>query len=340
MGAMVRKEFTQLRRDHRTAALLVVMPLFLLLIFGYAARFEVDQARTAVVGADAQTVAALLPDVFDVRVIDTTGGRTEAVERLRSETIDAVVVTDSRTLLLDGTQLFTAQSVQRQLGGAAPGGNAPLVPEVLFNPNLDTATVMVPALVGLIMLFIGALATSLGVVRERQTGTLEQLAVMPFSATDLFVGKLAPYLAIAVIDLLVVVGVGLAVFDVPFNGSVPLFALGSLLFLFVTLSIGVLISTVSENQGQAVQLALMVLLPQVMLSGLIFPLESMAGVLQAIAAVLPLTWFNQIARGVMVRGAGLAEITMPLIVLAAMGAVVFTLAIRRFARELAPGGAR
>lgn len=336
---MVRKEFTQLRRDHRTAALLVVMPLFLLLIFGYAARFEVDRARTAVVGADAQATAELLPAVFDVREIDTTGGRAEAVERLRSETIDAAVVTDSRTLLLDGTQLFTAQTVQRAIGATAADGPPQLTPEVLFNPTLDTATMMVPALVGLIMLFIGALATSLGVVRERQTGTLEQLAVMPFSPTDVFIGKLAPYLAIAVIDMLIVIGVGLAAFNVPFNGSVALFTLGAVLFLFVTLSIGVLISTVSENQGQAVQLALMVLLPQVMLSGLIFPLESMATVLQAIAAVLPLTWFNQIARGVMVRGAGLPEMTLPLVVLAGMGAVVFTLAIRRFSRDLAPGAA-
>src|SRR5690606_31509145 len=173
----------------------------------------------------------------------------------------------------------------------------------------------VPALVGLILLFIGTVATSLGVVRERQAGTLEQLAVMPFRPLDVLVGKLVPYLVLAVVDMLAVVTVGVLLFDVPFEGSPWLFAVGALAFLVVALSFGLLVSTVSENQGQAVQLALMILLPQGMLSGLIFPLEAMAEPLQWIATVLPLTWFVQVARGVMVTGAGLAEVGQPLAVL-------------------------
>ena len=339
MRAMIRKEFAQLRRDRRTAAMLVVVPLLMLVVFGFAARFEVATARTVVLGPNADQVATQLPDVLDVKSTDVDGGREEAVAQLRREDVDVAVLTDG-TVLVDGTQLFAAQAVARDFA-TSTAATAPAAlgdVEVLFNPDLDTPTIMVPALVGLIMLFIGALATSLGVVRERQDGTLEQLAVLPLSPADLFVGKLAPYLAIAVIDLALIVTIGLTVFDVPFNGPWLPFALGSALFLFVALSLGVLISTVSENQGQAVQLALMTLLPQVMLSGLIFPVDSMAKPLQVIANVLPLTWFIQVARGVMVRGAGFAELVLPLTVLVGMGGALFGLAVHRFGRELAPSG--
>lgn len=347
MRAMIRKEFAQIRRDRRTTAMLVAVPLLMLIVFGFAARFELETARTIVVGPGAQQVATQLPDVLEVRDTIPEGDRATAVQHLQREDVDVAVLTSDRTVLVDGTQLFAAQAVARELGGgisagALGGGDAPPGAgqqlEILFNPDLDTPTIMVPALVGLIMLFIGALATSLGVVRERQDGTLEQLAVLPLSPTDVFVGKLAPYLAIAVIDLAVIVTVGLTVFDVPFAGPWAPFALGATFFLFVALSLGVLISTVSENQGQAVQLSLMTLLPQVMLSGLIFPVEAMAEPLQWIAAVLPLTWFIQVARGVMVRGAGFADLLLPIGVLVVMGAALFGLAVARFARVLAPAG--
>ncbi len=339
MRAMIRKEFAQLRRDHRTAAMLVVVPLLMLVVFGFAARFEVATARTLVIGSGADAVAEQLPPVLEVRGTLPEGGRAEAVEELRREDVDVAVLTDGG-ILVDGTQLFAAQAVARELAGSTDGPSpAAARVEVLFNPDLDTPTIMVPALVGLIMLFIGALATSLGVVRERQDGTLEQLAVLPLSPADLFIGKLTPYLAIALLDLGLIVTIGLTVFDVPFNGPWLPFALGSALFLFVALSLGVLISTVSENQGQAVQLALMTLLPQVMLSGLIFPVDSMAEPLQWVAHVLPLTWFIQVARGVMVRGAGFGELVLPLVVLVGMGAALFALAVVRFGRELAPSGA-
>lgn len=339
MRAMIRKEFAQLRRDRRTAAMLVVVPLLMLIVFGFAARFEVATARTVVVGPGAEAVAGQLPEVLDVRTTLPEGDRDTALTQLRREDVDVAVLTDG-AILVDGTQLFAAQAVARELAGSGTAqptaADGPV--EVLFNPDLDTPTIMVPALVGLIMLFIGALATSLGVVRERQDGTLEQLAVLPLSPADLFVGKLTPYLAIAVVDLALIVTIGLTVFDVPFNGPWAPFAIGSALFLFVALSLGVLISTVSENQGQAVQLALMTLLPQVMLSGLIFPVDSMAEPLQWVANVLPLTWFIQVARGVMVRGAGFGELVLPLTVLVGMGVVLFGLAVRRFGSELAPSG--
>jgi ABC-2 type transport system permease protein len=209
-------------------------------------------------------------------------------------------------------------------------------PEVLFNPDLETSAIMIPGLVGIILVFVGTLATSLGVVRERQSGTLEQLAVMPLRPRDVFLGKILPYFAVATVDLVVILGVGIILFDVPFRGSPAVLALASLEFLFVTLGFGVLISSVSENQGQAIQLALMTLLPHVLLSGLIFPLQAMAAGVRWIGYVLPLTYFIQISRGVMVRGAPLEALAFPLTALAVLGLVVFALAVVRFRRDLAP----
>jgi ABC-2 type transport system permease protein len=188
--------------------------------------------------------------------------------------------------------------------------------------------------------FVGTIATALGVVRERQSGTLEQLAVMPFRPRDVLLGKLLPYLGVAAVDLVVIVAAGMLLFDVPFVGSPLVFALGALAFLFVTVGAGVLISTVSETQGQAIQLAMMIMLPQILLSGLIFPLQAMAPGVRWIGYLLPLTYFVQMARGVMVKGTPLDALLLPLGMLAVLGVAVLGLSIARFRRDLAPAGRR
>jgi len=185
--------------------------------------------------------------------------------------------------------------------------------------------------------FIGTLITSLGVVRERQAGTLEQLAVMPFRAWDVIVGKIAPYLIVAAVDLVVIVVIGMAVFHVPFAGNVGPFTLGAALFLLVTLGMGVLVSTVSQNQGQAIQLAFMLVLPQVLLSGLIFPVSSMAIGVRWISYVLPLTYFIEISRGVMLKAMPITDLWEPIGLLAVLAVAVLGLAVFRFRRDLAPG---
>jgi ABC-2 type transport system permease protein len=269
--------------------------------------------------------------------VATGEGREAAVEALRdAEAAVAVVTTDAGQpqVLVDGADLFSARSVVTELRGR-PGLPTP---EVLFNPGLETSAIMVPGLMGVVLVFVGTVATALGVVRERQSGTLEQLAVMPFKARDVLAGKLLPYLGVAAVDLAVIVAVGVLLFDVPFNGSPLVFALGALLFLFVTVGIGVLISTVSETQGQAIQLAIMTMLPQILLSGLIFPLQAMAPGVRWIGYLLPLTYFVQVARGVMVRGAPFEALLLPLSMLAVLGVVVFGLALARFRRDLAPSG--
>lgn len=347
MWAMIVKEFRQLRRDHRTLAMMVVLPVLLLVVFGYAARFDVDEIPTTVVGPRAERVAGALPDPLQVDEVDPSGTRADAVDDLRDGRKPLAVVAGDGgvTVLVDGSELFVANAARTALAqapaqGEGPGPGGEVRVEVLFNSSLDTSAVMVPGLAGLILLFIGTVITSLGVVRERQAGTLEQLAVMPLRPRDVFLGKVAPYFLVATIDLVVVLGVGVALFDVPFRGSAAVLALGALLFLFVTLGVGVMISTVSQNQGQAIQLALMALLPQVMLSGLIFPVSSMAAGVRWISYVLPLTYFTEISRGVMLRGTGLGALWPSFAYLVALGVVVMTLATLRFRRDLAPEPAR
>lgn len=333
MVAMLIKEFQQLRRDHRTMALLVIQPLVLLIVFGYAASFDVDQIGAVVAGPGAEQIAERLPDQVNVVDIDPAADRAAVTDDLRNGVATLGVVAGGQPVaLIDGSELFAARALQRAL----PDG---LTQEVLFNPELETPPIMVPGLIGLIMLFIGGIATSLGVVKERQTGTLEQLAVMPLRPWDVFFGKLGPYLAISALDTAIVVVAGLTLFDVPFNGSPWVFGAGALLFLFTALGLGVLISTVSHTQAQAIQLAMLTLVPQILLSGLIFPIDALAAGIRPLAYMLPLTWFVQIARATMLRGSDLATLAQPFAMLALIGTTIVVVAVLRFRRDLSPQAA-
>lgn len=318
-------------RDHRNLALMVGLPLMLLVIFGYAARFDVSSVDTVVVGAESPGVVGELPDIFDIEDVVEDGGRADAEAALVDGQASVAFLAEGGQLsmLVDGTELFSSQSALRRL---PPGAQ----PEILFNPDLDTATVMVPSLIGLILLFVGTIVTSLGVVREREQGTMEQLAVMPLRPLDITVGKVAPYFLVGVADMVVVTLAGLWIFDVPFEGSVVVFAVFGFVFLLVVLGLGVAISTVSQSQGEAVQLAILALLPQIMLSGMIFPLQSMAAGVRWIGYLLPLTWFIEATRAILLKGSGLGDLLIPLAVLTFMAAAVFGVAMVRFRSELAP----
>jgi len=375
MRAIAVKEFLELRRDRRTLAMLFVLPFVFLVVFGAAASFDIKEVPTLVVGKGAPLVSAALPDTFNVISTDVEGDEASARDALRRGEVVVAVVTPAKTgdapqVLVDGTEMFAAQAALRSISelrakaaglqtivGAMTGSSttddevrstsegdgtaiASLDVRILYNPDLRTAVIMVPGICGIILVFVGTVATALGVVRERQNGTMEQLAVMPFRPRDVFLGKIAPYLAIAVADMVVIVIVGMLLFDVPFRGSVATFALGAVLYLFTTLGIGVLISSVSQTQGQAIQLAMLTIMPQFLLSGLFFPLYSMPWAVRWIGYVLPLTYFVKVARGVMVRGAPIDTLWVSLVVLAVRAVGVFTASTLRFRRDLAPTGVR
>jgi len=344
MWAMIVKEFRELRRDRRTLAMMIVLPVLMLVIFGYAANFTVSKIPTVVVGPLAQVVSEHLHLPFDVIGVDPDETRSIAETQLRDNKAVVAVVTGEGpiTFLMDGTQLFSVQTAETALGrmaqSARAAGQTPpaFSIQILYNPKLNTSWVLVPGLAGLILVFIGTLITSLGVVRERQAGTLEQLAVMPFRPWDVIAGKIIPYLAFASFDLVVIIALGAGLFGVPFAGNIAVFALGALLFLLVTLGLGVLISTVSQNQGQAIQLAFMIMLPQILLSGLIFPISSMHVGVRWIAYILPLSYFIEISRSVMLKATPITALWQPLGLLALLGVIVLGLAVVRFRRDLAP----
>lgn len=349
MRAVFVKEFQELVRDRVTLGMLIVMPLLLLIVFGYAANFTIDTFNVALVGSNADQVSDAISandDLADAMVItetDTSGSDDDAQQVLVNAEADIAIYADDSgvTAYLDGSNLFAAQSAEvaltkaSQAAAATPG--APSIDiEVLFNPDLETSWVMIPAIIGLILTFIGTIITSIGLVREREAGTFEQLAVMPLSATGVILGKIAPYFLLASFDMILVAWLGTVIFDVPFLGSVWIFAIGAGFFLFAVLGIGVLISSIAKNTGQAIQIALMTLLPQILLSGMIFPLEAMASGVRWIGYLLPLKYFSDMARGVMLRDATWDSMWQPIAILAVMAIVIFGLAVARLHRSLTP----
>jgi ABC-2 type transport system permease protein len=338
MKAMILKEFRQIRRDRRTMALLFMVPLLMLTVFGYAARFDVKNIPTAVVGSPPPEVLQALGDRFDV-VERAERGDTAAARRLLRDSKAHVAlvgrppgpgVAAGTDILIDGTELFSAQSALRRVG-AVPSARA----EVLYNPELNTAPVMIPGIIGFILLFVGLFITGLGVVREREQGTLEQFAVTPLRPSDVILGKITPYFLIAFVNLVLSTIAGVVLFDVPFRGSIALFSAFGLAFLFAVLGFGVLVSSASRTSAEAVQLAILIILPQVMVSGMVFPIQAMPEGIRWLASVMPLTYFTIGLRSIFLKATPLPALWEPLAVLMVMAAAVFVLSVLRFRRELA-----
>jgi ABC-2 type transport system permease protein len=332
---MIHKEFRQMRRDRRTMALLFVVPILMLTVFGYAARYDVKEIPTAVVGAPSPAVVQGLGPEFHVVARRPDGDGAEARRLLRDSKAHVAIVTAAgggTDVLIDGTELFSAQSALRRLTGL-PQARV----QILYNADLSTATVMIPSIIGFILLFVGLFITGLGVVREREQGTLEQFAVTPLRPVEVILGKIAPYFVIAFLNLVLSVVAGLVIFGVPFRGSFLLFAAFGLVFLFAVLGLGVLVSTASRTQGEAVQLAILLILPQVMVSGMVFPLQAMPVGVRWLGSIMPLTYFIIGMRGILLKAAPLQALWFPLGVLVVMATVVFTVSVLRFRRELSVG---
>ena len=331
MQAMILKEFRQMRRDRRTMALLFMVPLLMLTVFGYAARFDVKDIPTAAVGPEATEALKALGPGFDVVERQPAGTEASARRLLRDSKAHVALVSsgDRTAVLIDGSELFSAQSALRRVG-ALQGAQV----QILYNPGLKTGHVMVPGIIGFILLFVGLFITGLGVVREREQGTLEQYAVTPLRPIDVILGKIIPYFLIAFCNLVLSVVAGVVVFGVPFRGSVLLFSAFGLAFLFAILGFGVLVSTASRSQGEAVQLAILIILPQVMVSGMVFPLSAMPAGVRWLGSLMPLTYFIVGLKGVLLKAAPLQALWVPLAVLVFMAAAVFVVSVLRFRRDL------
>jgi ABC-2 type transport system permease protein len=368
--SMIRKEFIQIRRDRRTLAMMLAIPIIWLVAFGYAVTFDVKHVHTAIVdrahnAASASLIAAFRrSDTFD---LTATSAATAAgiQDDIKAGRVSAGILIPpgygdsgrgaSVRILVDGADLFSAQSALRAAQGviqsatlqsarkaaglfggiaASFAGAAPTV-DILYNPELKSSYVMIPGLVGLVMVFIATLMTALGVVRERERGTMEQLIVTPVRPLELMLGKVAPYVLISAIDFVVILVVGLLLFDVPMRGSLLLLTVASFFFLLGALGVGLLVSTVSQNQQQAMQLAFFTLFPQFIFSGFIFPLAAIPWGVRWIGYLMPLTYFMPVTRGVFLKAQEWAGLWPYIAVLAVYGVGMLVLAATRFQKRLA-----
>ncbi len=365
------KEVIQISRDPLTLALMLLVPMIQLMVFGYAINTDVRNIKTAVYNLDPGPQSRDLLHAFEntgyFQIVRYVGSDEELNNSIVTGTVkvgikippdysDRLLANRQATVLvlIDGSDSSIAtQSLQvasqvglteslARLSTELEGSRSrtsqlpiEIRPKMLFNPDSRSANFMVPGLIAVILQIITTLLTAFSIVREREQGTLEQLMVTPVRPFGLMLGKLVPYGLIGIVETLTVLTVMRLVFDVPINGSLLLLLSLSILFLFTALAIGLLISTKAQSQMQALQLAWLIMLPSVLLSGFMFPRDSMPAVMRLIGYLVPATHFMEIIRGIVLRGATLVDLLPEVLTLIFMGLVLLVLSALRFRKKLA-----
>jgi ABC-2 type transport system permease protein len=372
---LVWKEFLELRQDPRLFGLVIVAPIIQLTLLGYAATTDVKEVPIVVADGDRSPASRELiarfeasPNFHVVHLVTTTAEVDRDLQedrawialaipngygaRIRNgEPVALQVVADgsnsnSTTVALGYTNALVGEYAA-ELASAAPLSPSATAGEtrtaqidlrvrVWFNSELESRFFMIPGVLALLLLLVTTNLAAMGIVREKELGTLEQLNVTPLRRWELIVGKLLPYGLIGLIDVLLVTAVAVFWFDVPLRGSFGLLFAMSLVYVFCTLSLGLLISTISETQQQAMMTATFFFLtPMIYLSGFIFPIENMPRVIQYATYVIPLRYFLVIVRGIFLKGIGLRLLWPQAAALAAWGAVVLSLAVMRSRKRIA-----
>ena len=246
-------------------------------------------------------------------------------------------ILDAAQAILSNHALEVARqnSLQGGLGAAGRGRPIILQTKVINNPDLSPSIFLIPGILGVIMHLMTVLFTSSSIVRERETGTLEQLMVTPLLVTDLMLGKILPYALIGLLDMVLTLGVMVGFFSIPISGGFGFLCIASTVFILTSLGLGLLISTCSRTQVQSVQMTMGLLLPSLLLSGFVFPLEPMPWFIKVISYLLPLTYYLEIIRGVVIKGSGFMELWQPFGLLALSTIVLMTLSILRFRKQVA-----
>jgi ABC-2 type transport system permease protein len=360
-----RKELRQIARDRRSLVILLFVPAFFLLVYGYALSWDIRHVRLAVADRDRSAASRSLISAF------VNSGYFDMVADIRSEeaiddimnrgTARAILVIPtglSRALaagrtvpvqvLIDGDNANTATTVVGyaltilQSESAAyrlvPGGmSAPLLaplPRIWYNPQLRSTLFLVPGLIAYIVMITSVISTSMSIVREKERGTMEQVRMAPLGAASFVVGKTIPYYVISLVSGLVILLVAMALFGLPMRGSWLLLLATLSLYLVATLGLGLLVSSIAETQQVAFQAAVLVsFLPTLMLSGFIFPISSMPGFLQAVTYVVPARYFLVALRGIVLKGTGVDIVWPQLAALSAFAALVLALASVRLRRQ-------
>jgi ABC-type multidrug transport system permease subunit len=367
-GSIFYKEIIQISRDPITLVLMLLVPMLQLTIFGYAINTDVRNIKTAVYNLDPGRDSRELLEAFEntdyFRITEYAGsdeelnnaiiaGRAKVGIKIPPDYSDRLARNSQAIVLvlIDGSDSSIAtQSLQvstsvgltkslEKISSSVQGRSSQLPievrPKMLFNPDSRSANFMVPGLVAVILQIITTMLTAFSIVRERERGTFEQLLVTPIRPFGLMLGKLVPYGLIGIIETCTVLAAMRLIFDVPINGSLPLLLSLSILFLFTALAIGLLISTKAQNQMQALQLAWLIMLPSVLLSGFMFPRDSMPLIMQAVAFLVPATHFMEIIRGIVLRGATIMDLLPEVITLSVMGLVLLVLSAVQFHKKLA-----
>ncbi len=364
--SIIVKEFIQLRRDRRTLAMVILIPIIQMSLFGYA--LSSDIKHVSMVVWDASNTAESRELIDSVRQTESFSVNFDAtnyddiIQCIESgQAKVALVISPEYSLHLNrgetafvqlltdgseptaGIQALANANLIVQAKGAELMNRAQLSevvlpislqPRIWYNPAMESSVFYLPGLVGLILGILTVMLTAFAIVREREHGTIEQLNVTPLRRGELMVGKLIPYIIIAYAQVILVLSTAVLVFGMPIRGNVLLLLLLTSLFLMFSLGIGLRISTVSRNQFQAMQASVLVYLPSVILSGFVFPVESMPRLAQWISAVLPLTYYLRIVRGIVVKGVGMEYLWRDTIILAVMGILTLLIASSRMRKTL------
>jgi ABC-2 type transport system permease protein len=361
---VMKKELRQTLRDRRMLAMLIVSPVLQLVVFGFAIDLDVDRIPTVVCDQDETPASRELTQAFfadhtflrGATVADPgtaedalEGGGAAVALILPRGFARSVARGDSPEVqvVVDGTDATRAQvatsaaSMFLLLRGvgvdrdARPAiAPASLVPRVMYNQRLKSAIYMLPGVLATLLLNVTAIVTAMGMARERETGTLEQILVTPIRPVVFLAGKCLPYILFGLVDILAVLLLGNLIFDVPFRGSFGVVALGSFLYLFSTLGVGILIATLSSSQQQAMLGAFAFMLPAMLLSGFMSPISSMPAWLRPLTMLNPIRHFIEIMRGCLLKGEGVADLAQQMVALTVLGIGILGISIMRFRRRL------
>ena len=341
--SFVIKEAKHILRDKRTMLILFGMPIVMMLIFGFAITNDVKNVRTVVVTSqmDYQTQQAVerlaASEYFTMTATVPTPKDAELM--IRSQKADlAIVFSKDHAIqfIVDGSdpnmaQQWTAYAQQVIVNCQWSVVNVKL----LYNPRMKSAYNFVPAIMGMLLLLICAMMTSVSIVREKERGTMEVLLVSPVRPLMIIVAKVVPYLLLALVILAVILLMSATVLDVPLQGSLGWILVVSLIYILLALSLGLLISNIAQTQFVALLVSAMVLLlPTVLLSGMLFPVESMPAVLQWVSAVIPPRYYIQAMRKLMIMGVGIQEVWQEVLVLIGMTALLLTISLAKFNKRL------
>ena len=361
--AFVGKEIRHILRDRRTMLILFGMPLIMMLLFGFAISTDVKDVRLVAVTTPADHITQRMLTRLDASeyfiLTHTVQTTAEAEQLIRNGQADIAIVFSPRfadrlpkgqgqvQLILDGADpnqasmqgAYATQILQAGMAEATSAAHVPqsteIITRLLYNPQMKSAYNFVPGIMGLLLLLICAMMTSVSIVREKERGTMEVLLVSPIRPLLILIAKAVPYFLLSIIILLFILGISNFVLKVPVSGNLLAILTLCLLYIFLALCLGLLISVVAKTQLQALLISgMLMLMPNLLLSGMIYPIESMPLPLQWFSAIIPARWFIAAIRKLMVMGVGLQMVGRELLILTAMSLLILGIALKKFKTRL------